>query len=145
MSSVTKNAMTHPHLEGLNVDADRINAFAAIEGCVQWMLHRFGPDSIEAQHARLIHTSASRLSALAALPGGGVDDLVECHRHSCKRKAALRQPRLIGWRSADYTMETADQKVASNWAGNIEVLPIFEGDPNTKLPTPPPHEADRNG
>lgn len=41
--------------------------------------------------------------------------------------------RLIGWRSADYTMETADRDMAENWSHNVDVLPIFEGDPNTRL------------
>ncbi|EMC9754663.1 hypothetical protein WDR88_003887 [Enterobacter cloacae] len=43
------------------------------------------------------------------------------------------QKRLIGWRMADYTDETADPKLAKNWATAVDVLPIFEGDINTKL------------
>lgn len=46
-------------------------------------------------------------------------------------------PRLIGWRTADYLEETNDQKVASNWAPNVAVLPIFEGDAITRLPHVP--------
>jgi hypothetical protein len=46
---------------------------------------------------------------------------------------AATQPRLIGWRTADYTAETADSDTARNWSSNVTVLPIFEGDPNTKL------------
>lgn len=44
-----------------------------------------------------------------------------------------KNPKLIGWRMADYTAETADPAQAQNWAANVSVLPIFEGDPNTKL------------
>ncbi|KAF1008942.1 MAG: hypothetical protein GAK28_00574 [Luteibacter sp.] len=41
--------------------------------------------------------------------------------------------RLIGWRMADYTAETSDPATAKNWSANVPVLPIFEGDPNTKI------------
>lgn len=51
-----------------------------------------------------------------------------------KRIAELTgQKRLIGWRMADYTDETADPALAKNWATAVGVLPIFEGDVNTKL------------
>ncbi|HHN6678731.1 TPA: ead/Ea22-like family protein [Escherichia coli] len=51
-----------------------------------------------------------------------------------KRIAELQgQKRLIGWRMADYTDETADPVLAKNWATAVGVLPIFEGDVNTKL------------
>ncbi|EKS1202968.1 hypothetical protein QA436_000127 [Escherichia coli] len=43
------------------------------------------------------------------------------------------QKRLIGWRMADYTDETADPALAKNWSTAVDVLPIFEGDVNTKL------------
>lgn len=43
------------------------------------------------------------------------------------------QKRVIGWRMADYTDETADPELAKNWASAVDVLPIFEGDVNTKL------------
>ncbi|UZZ09005.1 Arc family DNA-binding protein [Ectopseudomonas mendocina] len=46
-------------------------------------------------------------------------------------------PRLIGWRTADYLEETNDHKVARNWAPNVAVLPIFEGDTITRLPHVP--------
>lgn len=45
------------------------------------------------------------------------------------------QRRLIGWRASDYTDETSDPELAKNWAAAIGVLPIFEGDVNTKLST----------
>ena len=44
--------------------------------------------------------------------------------------------RLIGWRTENYLHETADPAKAKNWEPNIGVLPIFEGDPNTKLAAP---------
>lgn len=51
-----------------------------------------------------------------------------------KRIAELTgQKRVIGWRMADYTDETADPALAKNWASAVDVLPIFEGDVNTKL------------
>ncbi|EOE0254162.1 hypothetical protein ACKAAW_002084 [Enterobacter hormaechei] len=51
-----------------------------------------------------------------------------------KRVAELPgQKHLIGWRMADYTDETADPALAKNWATAVDVLPIFEGDVNTKL------------
>ena len=43
------------------------------------------------------------------------------------------QKRIIGWRASDYTDETSDHELAKNWAAAIGVLPIFEGDVNTKL------------
>jgi len=42
-------------------------------------------------------------------------------------------PKLIGWRTSDYLMETADKSKADNWSVHHEMLPIFEGDPHTKL------------
>lgn len=48
-----------------------------------------------------------------------------------------QKPKLIGWRMADYTYETADRAVARGWACKVSVLPIFEGDPNTGLAARP--------
>jgi len=48
-----------------------------------------------------------------------------------------QKPKLIGWRMADYTYETADLATAQNWSANVSVLPIFEGDPNTMLAARP--------
>lgn len=45
--------------------------------------------------------------------------------------------RLIGWRTDDYLNETADKKKADNWAQHYNLLPIFEGDPHTKLTATP--------
>lgn len=46
-------------------------------------------------------------------------------------------PKLIGWRTENFLWETDDVEKARNWEPNIGVLPIFEGDPNTKLYTHP--------
>ena len=53
---------------------------------------------------------------------------------ACQVQAA---PRLIGWRTSDYLFETADRAVADNWSAHNTMLPIFEGDPITKLPAAP--------
>jgi len=64
-------------------------------------------------------------------------------RHAIKEALAqpeqepVAKPKLIGWRTENFLWETADIKKAKNWEPNIGVLPIFEGDPNTKLTTPP--------
>lgn len=50
-------------------------------------------------------------------------------------------PRLIGWRTADYLMETADKAVAADWSVHFDMLPIFEGDAITKLPSVPPEAS----
>ena len=44
-----------------------------------------------------------------------------------------RKPRLLGWRTSDYHMETDEKAKADNWDQHHELLPIFEGDPYTKL------------
>ncbi len=46
--------------------------------------------------------------------------------------------KLIGWRTDDYLMETADKAKAENWSHHQTILPIFEGDPHTKLAAPEP-------
>lgn len=46
---------------------------------------------------------------------------------------AEQTKRLIGWRTADYTEETSDPEMAKNWAAVVGVLPVFEGDINTRL------------
>lgn len=65
---------------------------------------------------------------------GTVDELVLALESAEKRIAELGgQKRLIGWRTTDYTDETSDPALAKNWAVAVGVLPIFEGDVNTKL------------
>ena len=63
-------------------------------------------------------------------------------------KAEPALPKLIGWRTSDYLMETADPAMAKNWELHYEMLPIFEGDANTKLqpkaePVRQPKKGDR--
>lgn len=55
------------------------------------------------------------------------------------RKDAV--PKLIGWRTDNYLMETSDLAVAKNWECHYRMLPIFEGDPNTKLDATMAQEA----
>lgn len=55
------------------------------------------------------------------------------------------QKRLIGWRASDYTDETSDPELAKNWAAAIGVLPIFEGDVNTKLSDAGIGKGERDG
>ena len=52
---------------------------------------------------------------------------------SAQPASESKQRKLIGWRTRDYMMETADPAVAKNWEVHNEMLPIFEGDANTKL------------
>lgn len=57
--------------------------------------------------------------------------MIADYRHRIAEQSS--QKRLIGWRASDYTDETSDPELAKNWAAAIGVLPIFEGDVNTKL------------
>lgn len=54
-------------------------------------------------------------------------------RKTLAEASAPAKPRLIGWRTADYLMETSDKKKAENWSVHHEIQPVFEGDPNTAL------------
>jgi hypothetical protein len=54
----------------------------------------------------------------------------------------VAKPKLIGWRTSDYLMETSDVDKAKNWEVHYEMLPIFEGDPNTKLAAPQPAQQE---
>ena len=53
-----------------------------------------------------------------------------------QRAAPGVKPRLIGWRTSDFLMETADKAKAENWQVHHEIQPIFEGDPHTSLKPP---------
>ena len=46
---------------------------------------------------------------------------------------AQTEPKLIGWRTDNYLLETSDKRMAENWEVHYKILPIFEGDPHTKL------------
>lgn len=112
----------------LNVDGDvdAANAFNLLTGpeTVLALL-----DDLEAAE----HTAAVDHEAACSL----VEENEEVKRKlaaSEKRIAETScQKRLIGWRASDYTDETSDPELAKNWAAAIGVLPIFEGDVNTKL------------
>lgn len=54
-------------------------------------------------------------------------------RRLLKQLSAPVARKLIGWRTDDYLMETKDPEIARNWQCNFRLLPIFEGDPITKL------------
>lgn len=47
-------------------------------------------------------------------------------------------PTLIGWRTEDYLLETADRTKALSWQEHYRVMPIFEGDENTSIKPLPP-------
>ncbi|RQH70030.1 hypothetical protein IPC102_09680 [Pseudomonas aeruginosa] len=75
------------------------------------------------------------------------DSAIESARTALERsfppeREEAADPRLIGWRTDNYLWETSDPDVAKNWEGNVGVLPIFEGDPNTKL-NPPAAQAEQ--
>jgi len=61
----------------------------------------------------------------------------DCSEHDEGAKALYERPqaapKLIGWRTENFLWETGDIDKARNWEPNIGVLPVFEGDPNTKL------------
>jgi hypothetical protein len=63
------------------------------------------------------------------------------HPQSAQQEPVAK-PKLIGWRTSDYLMETSDVDKAKNWEVHYEMLPIFEGDPNTKLAAPQPAQQE---
>lgn len=78
-------------------------------------------------------------------PGGCTLHNLHCGYPACDRAPASPLPevaepvaKLIGWRTDDYLMETNDPKLARNWEPHHKLLPIFAGDPNTKLAAPSP-------
>lgn len=58
---------------------------------------------------------------------------IEAMEFAAPAVQAEQTKRLIGWRTADYTEETSDPEMAKNWAAVVGVLPVFEGDINTRL------------
>lgn len=82
------------------------------KGCASALGLRFISEHVHRETKRLKDELEAAEKLIAELPG---------------------QKRLIGWRMADYTDETADPALAKNWATAVDVLPIFEGDVNTKL------------
>ncbi|HGG8839545.1 TPA: ead/Ea22-like family protein [Enterobacter soli] len=83
-------------------------------------------DGVVLHQADAAFIAAANPSALLAL----LDELEAAEKRIAEHHG---QKRLIGWRMADYTDETADPALAKNWAAAVGVLPIFEGDANTKL------------
>lgn len=64
------------------------------------------------------------------------EKLVADWRAEASHGGGVEKPRrLIGWRTDNFLWETSDPKMAKNWEPHHTVLPIFEGDPNTKLET----------
>lgn len=64
------------------------------------------------------------------------DEEAEMARMELSAPVAAQEPvaqKLIGWRTYDYLQETSDPEKALNWSSAVGVLPVFEGDPNTKL------------
>ena len=57
-----------------------------------------------------------------------------------EKQEPVAKQKLVGWRTADFLRETTDIKLAQNWEVHYEILPIFEGDLNTKLVAPPAQE-----
>ncbi|HHY1424307.1 hypothetical protein AB8884_03000 [Yersinia enterocolitica] len=63
------------------------------------------------------------------------EQLAEIQGSKLKEAHEPQQKKLIGWRTEDYTEETNKIELARNWAPNVGVLPIFEGDINTSIAT----------
>lgn len=65
-------------------------------------------------------------------------DIARAEANRVQPQATEPAPKkLIGWRTADYLRETTDRQMAKDWEVHYEVLPIFEGDANTKLAAAP--------
>ena len=97
-------------------------------------LHEWGalPDYCIALYVDFIHgyVSENKLLDFGYVTDNGAFSLRQAENRIAEQPS---QKRLIGWRASDYTDETSDPELAKNWAAAIGVLPIFEGDVNTKL------------
>lgn len=97
-------------------------------------LHEWGalPDYCIALYVDFIHglVSENKLLDFGYVNDNGAFSLRQAEKRIAEQPS---QKRLIGWRASDYTDETSDPELAKNWAAAIGVLPIFEGDVNTKL------------
>ncbi len=105
-------------------------------------LRHLADNEIDSDYFAICHTNENgteiecelAITDYARQAAGTVDELVKALESAEKRIAEFPgQKRLIGWRMADYTDETADPALAKNWSTAVDVLPIFEGDVNTKL------------
>jgi hypothetical protein len=88
-----------------------------------------------------VTNDASREAALTGAYAKGWQD------GSSETVRLLSEPakKLIGWRTPDYLYETSDRAKAKSWEPSVGALPIFEGDPNTKLtPEPAAQPASEN-
>lgn len=97
-------------------------------------MHEWGalPDYCIALYVDFIHglVSENKLLDFGYVNDNGAFSLRQAEKRIAEQPS---QKRLIGWRASDYTDETSDPELAKNWAAAIGVLPIFEGDVNTKL------------
>ncbi|HAX4198902.1 TPA: ead/Ea22-like family protein [Escherichia coli] len=112
--------LSEQELKDYGVDIDALNAFKFLTGpeTVLALL-----DELEAKDSSISTQQHEIRTLLNAL-----------EQATEKRNSDIPgQKRLIGWRASDYTDETSDPELAKNWAAAIGVLPIFEGDVNTKL------------
>lgn len=92
-------------------------------------------DSVLAAIVALKQRAESAEKHIAELRDWNLGLAQESLTHQQRIAELSGQKRLIGWRASDYTDETSDPELAKNWAAAIGVLPIFEGDVNTKLST----------
>ena len=90
-------------------------------------------DSVLAAIVALKQRAESAEKHIAELRDWNLGLAQESLTHQQRIAELSGQKRLIGWRASDYTDETSDPELAKNWAAAIGVLPIFEGDVNTKL------------
>ncbi|EFB6862997.1 ead/Ea22-like family protein [Escherichia coli] len=120
MLPVDDDLLSEQELKDYGVDIDALNAFKFLTGpeTVLALL-----DELEAKDSSISTQQHEIRTLLNAL-----------EQATEKRNSDIPgQKRLIGWRASDYTDETSDPELAKNWAAAIGVLPIFEGDVNTKL------------
>lgn len=90
-------------------------------------------DELEAKDRRIAKLSTKRARDVETLQSELIQARIRAEDAEKRIAESSGQKRLIGWRASDYTDETSDPELAKNWAAAIGVLPIFEGDVNTKL------------
>lgn len=121
------------HICGTEMTAQRMSASRITYGCTGATYDNTGCHYAVGRSIADDHYEQSRVT-IVDVSDPDVLALLDELESADKRIAELPgQKRLIGWRMADYTDETADLALAKNWATAVDVLPIFEGDVNTKL------------
>lgn len=90
-------------------------------------------DELEAKDRHIVKLSTKRARDVETLQSELIQARIRAEDAEKRIAESSGQKRLIGWRASDYTDETSDPELAKNWASAIGVLPIFEGDVNTKL------------